>query len=177
MQPVGASARAVMVDLYTVSVASAAALGGFFISYLISNARHKNRINSAPKESTTLFSDSPDEDHKMVILVRSDINMGRGKAAAQCCHAALAAYQSALKRHPAIVAAWEAEGQPKVTLKVESVSQMEQLQSEARQAGLIAESVRDAGRTQLTPGTKTVCAIGPGPARLINLITGHLKLY
>jgi PTH2 family peptidyl-tRNA hydrolase len=47
----------------------------------------------------------------------------------------------------------------------------------ARTAGLVAESIRDAGRTQIASGTRTVCAIGPAPSTLIDLITGHLKLY
>ena len=47
----------------------------------------------------------------------------------------------------------------------------------ARLAGLVAESIFDAGRTQVAAGTRTVCAIGPGPAKLIDTVTGHLKLY
>ena len=47
----------------------------------------------------------------------------------------------------------------------------------ARLAGLVAESIRDAGRTQVIAGTRTVCAIGPAPVKLIDTITGHLKLY
>ena len=48
---------------------------------------------------------------------------------------------------------------------------------QARKIGLIANFIRDAGRTQLIPGTKTVAAIGPGPKTVIDQITGHLKLY
>ena len=50
------------------------------------------------------------------------------------------------------------------------------LQAAARAEGLIAEFVRDAGHTQVTPGTATVLAIGPDDARLVDRITGHLKL-
>ena len=35
-----------------------------------------------------------DEEMKMVLVVRQDLKMGKGKAAAQCCHATLAAYKS-----------------------------------------------------------------------------------
>jgi peptidyl-tRNA hydrolase, PTH2 family len=52
-----------------------------------------------------------------------------------------------------------------------------ELMQKARSAGLIAESIRDAGRTQIVSGTRTVCAIGPAPAKLIDTITGHLKLF
>jgi PTH2 family peptidyl-tRNA hydrolase len=117
------------------------------------------------------------EDCKMVILVRTDINMGKGKAAAQCCHAVLETYKMATRKHPAVLAAWEQQGQPKVTLRVESEEQLDELVQRARQAGLPAASIRDAGRTQVLAGTKTVAAIGPGPIKMVDLITGHLKLY
>lgn len=52
-----------------------------------------------------------------------------------------------------------------------------ELLKKARSAGITAESIRDAGRTQVVSGTRTVCAIGPAPASLIDTITGHLKLY
>ncbi len=47
----------------------------------------------------------------------------------------------------------------------------------AREAGIIAEIIRDAGRTQIARGTTTVAAVGPAPVNMIDLLTGHLKLY
>ena len=32
----------------------------------------------------------------------------------------------------------------------------------ARQVGLVVQSIRDAGRTQIAAGSRTVAAIGPG---------------
>jgi len=118
-----------------------------------------------------------DEEAKMVILVRSDLNMGKGKAAAQACHAVLAAYKEASRKDPAILDAWESTGQAKVTLKVESEEEMIGLVKKAREYGVIAQYIRDAGRTQLAPNTTTCAAIGPAPKNLVDLITGHLKLY
>jgi len=43
--------------------------------------------------------------------------MGKGKVAAQCSHAAVAAYKAA-RKHPKILRAWEESGQAKITLKV-----------------------------------------------------------
>lgn len=43
--------------------------------------------------------------------------MGKGKIAAQCAHAAVAAYKSA-RKHPKILHAWEECGQAKITVKV-----------------------------------------------------------
>lgn len=154
-------------------------LGLFLRPFL--TARERRQIEANQTKTTDSYepvpTDDDSDDHKMVILVRSDLNMTKGKAAAQCCHACLAAYKRALQKSPTLVSAWESAGQPKVTLKTDSQGQLEELQRKAREAGLVAEAIRDAGRTQLVPGTKTVCAIGPGPAKLINLITGHLKLY
>ena len=65
--------------------------------------------------------DTYDEDSKLVLLVRTDLKMGKGKVAAQCAHAAVAAYKAAL-RHPNILKAWERGGQTKITLKVFCIS-------------------------------------------------------
>jgi peptidyl-tRNA hydrolase, PTH2 family len=51
--------------------------------------------------------------------------MGKGKAAAQCCHAVLATYKEAMRRaDPALLDAWERSGQAKITLKVESEEEL-----------------------------------------------------
>ena len=57
-----------------------------------------------------------------------------------------------------------------------SEDQLETVAACARSLGLIAEVIADAGHTQIAPGSKTVCAIGPGPAELIDEVTGNLKL-
>lgn len=46
----------------------------------------------------------------------------------------------------------------------------------AASLGLITAMVRDAGRTQVVPGTKTVLGVGPGPVDLIDQCTNNLKL-
>lgn len=164
-----------MDNYYTSSLGT---IFGFLLGLFLRPFLTLNRPQiQATRENSTLPTDDDSDDHKMVILVRTDLNMTKGKAAAQCCHACLAAYKRALHKSPTLVSSWESAGQPKVTLKTDSQQQLEELQKRAREAGLVAEAIRDAGKTQLVPGTKTVCAIGPGPAKLINLITGHLKLY
>lgn len=50
------------------------------------------------------------------------------------------------------------------------------LLDQARSAGLRANAIRDAGRTQVDAGTLTVGAIGPNPASSIDVVTGHLSL-
>lgn len=51
----------------------------------------------------------------------------KGKIAAQCCHATLGAYKLALRKNPKNVETWEAIGQAKVCLKIESEEELAQL--------------------------------------------------
>jgi len=55
---------------------------------------------------------------KQVIIIRSDLGMGKGKIAAQSSHASLAAYEKTLKKEPKWVEAWKEQGQAKIVLKV-----------------------------------------------------------
>ena len=56
-------------------------------------------------------------------------------------------------------------------------SALMQVYKHARSLGIISNVIQDAGRTQIARGSKTVCAVGPGPTKLIDKVTGHLKLY
>jgi len=114
---------------------------------------------------------------KMVLVVRTDVGMAKGKAAAQCAHAAVMCYKKALREAPEMLARWEAQGVTKVCVKVDSEESMLALAGEAREAGLVYGVVRDAGRTQVETGTMTVLGIGPAPVDVVHQITGHLKLY
>ncbi|RKP08429.1 peptidyl-tRNA hydrolase, partial [Thamnocephalis sphaerospora] len=112
-----------------------------------------------------------------VLVVRTDLGMGKGKAAAQCCHAAVGCYKKLSKTNPEILRHWERIGQAKVTLKCNSEEEMLELEAAAKEAGLCAKSICDAGRTQIAAGSRTVLAVGPGPVKLVDQVTGHLKLY
>ncbi|KAJ1655979.1 Peptidyl-tRNA hydrolase protein 2, mitochondrial [Dispira simplex] len=103
--------------------------------------------------------------------------MSKGKVAAQCCHATLGCYQRISKTNPKMLQAWEYTGQAKVTVKCDDEKDMLALQEHARSLGLTCYSVRDAGRTQIPAGSRTVLGIGPGPISLVNQVTGRLKLY
>jgi PTH2 family peptidyl-tRNA hydrolase len=124
------------------------------------------------------YSDVEDtDDCKMVLVVRTDLKMGKGKAAAQCSHATLAAYKQARRKCPRWLKIWECNGQPKVTLKCDTEDELHSLLAKARSQGLVSAVIADAGRTQIAPGSKTVLAIGPAPAESIDKVTGKLKLY
>ena len=117
------------------------------------------------------------EECKMVLIVRTELKMDKGKVAAQCSHATLVAYQRALGYAPEYLKRWEDYGTAKITLKINTEKEMLDLQKKARKAGLVAVSILDAGKTQIAAGSRTVLAIGPGPLKLIDTITGDLKLY
>ena len=115
--------------------------------------------------------------YKMVIVVRCDHKMKPGKVAAQVGHGVLAAYKLALRMCPQEVENWERIGQMKAVLRCESEKELMEIYHNAVKANLPAEYIADAGRTQVEPGSKTVCAIGPGPFDKLDRVTGHLKLY
>jgi PTH2 family peptidyl-tRNA hydrolase len=114
---------------------------------------------------------------KMVICVRTDLSMSKGKVAAQCGHAVLGTYKIAKRITPEYVKAWEWRAQAKITLKVDSEAQMDEIAAAARAAGLPSIIIEDAGRTEVAPGTRTVLGIGPAPRSEIDVVTGKLKLY
>ncbi|VDP81744.1 unnamed protein product [Echinostoma caproni] len=100
---------------------------------------------------------------KLVLVVRTDLNMGKGKVAAQVCsHATLCCYEYALEDCPAVLQAWERQGQPKIVLKAGSLEELESLSAKADSLGLVNAIIHDAGHTQVAEGTATVLGIGPG---------------
>ncbi|XP_043861122.1 peptidyl-tRNA hydrolase 2, mitochondrial [Dromiciops gliroides] len=114
---------------------------------------------------------------KMILVVRTDLKMGKGKVAAQCSHAAVSAYKQVQRRNPELLKQWEYCGQPKVVVKAPDEESLAELLTHAKVLGLTVSLIQDAGRTQIEPGSRTVLGIGPGPADLIDKVTGHLKLY
>ena len=111
---------------------------------------------------------------KQAIVARTDIGMGRGKLAAQVAHASLSAYEDADERTRR---AWKGEGQKKIVLKVDGESALFRLADEAERLGLPNAVVRDAGHTQLDPGTVTCLAVGPARDDDVDRVTGELSLY
>ncbi|EGV96632.1 peptidyl-tRNA hydrolase 2, mitochondrial isoform X1 [Cricetulus griseus] len=116
-------------------------------------------------------------EYKMILVVRTDLKMGKGKVAAQCSHAAVSAYKQIQRRNPQVLKEWEYCGQPKVVVKAPDEDTLIELLTHAKTLGLTVSLIQDAGRTQIEPGSRTVLGIGPGPVELIDEVTGHLKLY
>lgn len=112
---------------------------------------------------------------KQVVIVRTDLGMGKGKIAAQVGHACVLGAENVRKSHPEWFSKWW-EGQAKIVLKVSSESELESVKRDAIELGLPWSQVTDAGHTQIAPGTFTCISIGPAPEDLIDKITSDLKL-
>ena len=113
------------------------------------------------------------EPAKMVIVVRSDLNMSPGKIAAQCVHAALRAVKLS---NQTFIQTWEAQGEPVIALAIEDDAKLEAILLLAVNAGLVVGVQHDAGRTEVEPDTRTCAAIGPSFNSKLNPITGRLRL-
>ncbi len=113
---------------------------------------------------------------KMVIAVRKDITMGKGKLAAQVAHAAVACALISQKKDKKNFNEWFSEGQKKVVVRVDNVEEIYRLKEECKIMGLVSEIIMDAGFTQLIPGTVTCIGIGPDSDDIIDEVTGKYKL-
>jgi len=114
--------------------------------------------------------------YKQVIVMRTDLRMGKGKIAAQAGHAAVSAAEEARIHFQKWWKQWLEEGQCKIAVKVKSEEELLRLEEEAKDAGLPYALIADRGLTQLEPGTTTCLAIGPVPMREVDKITGKLAL-
>ncbi len=110
---------------------------------------------------------------KQVIVMRGDLNMGRGKIAAQACHGSLGSFKKAETRK---IREWELEGEKKVVVKVNSQQELFEVFELVKAANLPHYLVRDAGHTEIPSATVTCLGIGPDDDEKIDKITQDLKL-
>ncbi|KAF3014438.1 hypothetical protein E8E14_008072 [Neopestalotiopsis sp. 37M] len=142
--------------------------------------RVKSVKNNTISELDELAAD-PNEECKLVLVVRTDLGMTKGKIAAQCSHATLACYKklaAASSSSPGgrYLRRWERHGQAKIAVQIKSQEELLELHKRARAMGLTAEYIQDAGRTQIEAGSMTVLGVGPAPKSLVDKVTGGLKL-
>jgi PTH2 family peptidyl-tRNA hydrolase len=113
---------------------------------------------------------------KMVIAVRSDLDMGKGKIAGQVAHAAVAL----ILDHPIysrIINEWyEQDNQTKVIVKVNSLDELLELEKNAIDNGFRTKIIHDMGKTQIVANTITCLGIGPDESEDMDRISKHLKL-
>jgi PTH2 family peptidyl-tRNA hydrolase len=127
------------------------------------------------------FFTEENEMFKMVFVVNCSLNMSSGKIASQAAHAAVSLYIKA-KDNPNKyliffndIDTWEKLGQKKVVLKGNDEKHLLSLEQQANSANLLAISIRDAGMTQIEPGSLTCLGIF-GRKEMVDKVTGKLYL-
>jgi peptidyl-tRNA hydrolase len=123
---------------------------------------------------------------KQVILVRQDLNMPAGKAAAQVGHAAMLFIIERLRTNTPFTEAqiewmfkeklddpnWNYGGMKKIVLAVKDLPELLKTLDFAQTLGLECHMVHDEGLDCITCG-----AIGPTFEDEMNVVTDHLRLY
>lgn len=125
---------------------------------------------------------------KQVLVVRKDLNMRKGKIAAQCAHASMKVILDTMERESktsrllflkegTAMRDWIEGIFTKVCVSVNSEAELLDLRDKAKAAGILHAIIQDAGKTEFhgVP-TYTVVAIGPAWSDEIDPITGHLPL-
>ena len=112
-------------------------------------------------------------EYKMVILVRQDLKLPKGKMSAQCAHAAV---EAVLRGDKDKVKSWRNLGQKKVVLKVADEKELYKYVQIAKDEGLNTAIITDAGKTVVAPGTTTCAAIGPESEESVDAVTGELGM-
>ncbi|GAY25310.1 peptidyl-tRNA hydrolase [Desulfurococcaceae archaeon AG1] len=119
------------------------------------------------------------DEFKQVIVVRTDLRMSPGKLAVQVAHASVDAALRSLRneRWRRWLDEWISQGMKKVVVKGGSEEDLLKIYDECVRRELPCSMVRDAGRTELEPGTLTAVCVGPAPSNIVDEITGKLQLY
>lgn len=129
---------------------------------------------------------------KQVIVLRTDLNMRKGKMVAQGAHAAMAAVlgqgeynwdgygNGSFKldlSHGQALTIWLTGKFTKICVAVNGEDELKAIYHQALKAGLPAALIQDSGLTEFKGiPTYTAVAIGPADITAVDSITSHLKL-
>ncbi|XP_071696162.1 uncharacterized protein [Rutidosis leptorrhynchoides] len=151
---------------------------GFIFGMLLDLSKpiSRRKTNNKLLISKSSANSTNEQDLKMVLVVRQDLKMGQGKIASQCAHAATGLYSELMQSHRNLLHRWEQCGQAKIVVTCKNQQEMNKLQEVAEGIGLPTYVVADAGRTQVSAGSKTVLAIGPGYKSIVDSVTGKQRL-
>ncbi len=130
---------------------------------------------------------------KQVIVVRKDLNMRKGKLAAQVAHASMkvlldlmtlrrlgeSGYSEAslLMKDDSPMSKWLSQRFTKVVVGVDSKEELDEVFRKAQSLSIPCSYIIDSGLTEFGGiPTPTCAAIGPFDAEVIDEVSGHLKL-
>jgi peptidyl-tRNA hydrolase, PTH2 family len=114
--------------------------------------------------------------YKMVIVLRTDLDMSIGKMIAQACHAAVACSEESKRTQTKHWRRWMDEGAKKVALQAESMEELEELARKAEKLNIAYVLIQDAGHTEVPAGTTTCLGVGPHQEQFVDKVTGNLPL-
>lgn len=125
-----------------------------------------------------------DKDIKQVIVIRKDLNMRKGKMAAQASHASIGAflknaslgYNVLSKNLTRIEQEWFNDKSKKIVVGVESEEEFDKVIEDLSKTEISYYVVTDAGLTEFDGPTRTAIGIGPYYSDEIDKITGNLNL-
>lgn len=120
---------------------------------------------------------SEDGEYKVVIVVNTDIKMGKGKVAVHCAHGALSCSEKAVVSNANAFHAWKGCAQPIIVVKGKSEQELLTLMTAAEENSLICSIIFENSEKEAANTNRTILAIGPGKADVMNKVTGHLKPY
>lgn len=109
---------------------------------------------------------------KLVIILRADLGLSKGKLVSLGSRASRECYKEAVYRQGSAedLHRWLKEGSSEVCLRVDSLSELEIVKEAAMHKYLLCRSVN-------TEEGETVCvAIGPNKSEYIDEVTGKLRL-
>ena len=136
---------------------------------------------------------------KMMIVMRKDLKMRKGKIAAQAGHACVEAVLMALQKENRLndieessdgvelnrdnkintpLSEWFHYGCAKVCVYVDSEAELLDIARITTEKGILTAIITDAGMTEFHGiPTKTCLALEPLPCDIADELTGHLNLY
>lgn len=125
-------------------------------------------------------------DYKQIILMRTDLNMRKGKMVAQGAHASMAAILNLAQKdekgnlhipNDVRIMPWLEGKFKKVCLKVNSEQELLDFYHKAKEKGLVCSLIQDSGLTEFKNiPTYTSVAIGPDEVEKIDSLTKELDL-
>ena len=95
----------------------------------------------------------------MAFLCRTDLDLSPGKLAVQCAHAAVESLRKAKQTHSRMVQRWQESASRKVCLAVENEDELSYFVGLVEDASLPFAVIKDAGLTEIPPGTVTVLGV------------------
>lgn len=115
--------------------------------------------------------------NKQVYIMRKDLGMRQGKMCSQAAHAMSYAFDNYPKSMKNIWNEWKEEGEPKITVRVDSIEEFKAVKEKLNNASIPFFEVIDRGHTEFNgKQTLTCCVAGPWPVEEIDKITKNLKL-